>query len=58
MMGMMRSLVSIQDGKIGMVIKFGGYEGHREMRVAICMGNSCTWEIMVMSWWEMNSEMS
>ena len=32
-MGMMISFVSIQDGKMGMVIEFGGYEGYREMGV-------------------------
>ena len=32
-MGMMISFVSIQDGKMGMVIEIGGYEGYREMGV-------------------------
>ena len=38
MMGMMISLVSIQEGKISMVIEFGGYEGYREMRVVSWAG--------------------
>ncbi|CBI36858.3 unnamed protein product, partial [Vitis vinifera] len=37
-MGMMISLVSIHDGKMGMVIDFGGYEGYKEMRVVSWAG--------------------